>query len=309
MLGLNVVAGGPSGVGEAGAGVVGLVRDAVGGLVGLNLPRLGALVVVTALGPSVVTATVGRRFRVLVPEGADVDAGTLLMAGAAESLSSASTEVNGLRPLDFKGVRRFPKPPKEFTLFKFKDVKSRGGSSRTSDTDNGRRRVTTRTRPRRPLRTSVDTFCTSGSSTSMRSDIPSKDSLATAFSCREVSAPRSFSIGIELLEASTRTPTTLRCALGVGCERPLPCRPLLREGSLGVLRGGCGGRGVLGLPPGLSSLATASPSSFLAKIPSVERSFKSFTASKTASLGRSCSPDTEELSRRIATQVITATCG
>lgn len=60
MLGLNVVAGGPSGVGVTGADVVGLVRDLVGSLVGLNLPRLSALVVVTTLGPSVVTATLGR---------------------------------------------------------------------------------------------------------------------------------------------------------------------------------------------------------------------------------------------------------
>lgn len=47
-------------MGEAGADVVGLERDAVGGLVGLNLPRLGALVVATILGPSVVTTTLGR---------------------------------------------------------------------------------------------------------------------------------------------------------------------------------------------------------------------------------------------------------
>lgn len=61
-----------------------------------------------------------------MPEGAIAGAGTLLMAGVAESSSSDSTEANGLRPLDFKGMRRFPKPPKVFTLFKFKDVKSRG---------------------------------------------------------------------------------------------------------------------------------------------------------------------------------------
>lgn len=157
----------------------------------------------------------------------DVDEGTTLMAGAAESLLSASAKARGFRPLDFKGVRRFPKPPKVSTLFWFRDVKSMGGSSRTSDTDKGRRKVTTRTRPRRPLRTSVDTFWTSGSATSMRSEMPSKDALCSAFSRRDVSAPRSLSIGIELLEASTRTPTTLRFVLGVGGETPLPFQPLV----------------------------------------------------------------------------------